>query len=412
MVNEGRVQWARRSFDFPSRLKEPDLEISNLILTGKSSSDPDYYRESRFQATDNFSLTHGNHALKFGADFNNLRDTTQWDLFFPARVIFPTLPAFFAHAPVVFWWPTLNPALNNGVTQRSPLPVPFTESVPAAEQPFTRVGIDHSAYGFFAQDEWRATPKLTLTLGLRYDFEPYPEHLVPQADLNNFQPRVGFAYSFNSRTVARVGFGIFHSRLASSGVGQSFVSVQWSGPFVPGNPLNPQNIAALYPAPLVPLVGRFINPTVRGPLAPPATLTFTTTGQVPNLTAPGVASPGLTFGLTQNLRTPYSEQASAEISHEVGGGVRGFRAVLVRARPQARSSTGMLNGVRTGTQPSGEPIFGARRFTDLGDFFVQDSGGYSIYKRRQSRDRKALRPGFQLQTALYPTPRPSPIRSR
>src|SRR5206468_2040143 len=56
-VNEVRVQWGRRSFDFPSVLKEPDLEISNLLLTGKSTSDPDFYRETRLQASDNFSYT-------------------------------------------------------------------------------------------------------------------------------------------------------------------------------------------------------------------------------------------------------------------------------------------------------------------------------------------------------------------
>ena len=34
--------------------------------------------------------------------------------------------------------------------------------------------MNHNSYGFFGQDEWKATPKLTLTLGLRYDFETYP----------------------------------------------------------------------------------------------------------------------------------------------------------------------------------------------------------------------------------------------
>ncbi len=45
IVNEARVQWARRSFDFASVIKEPDLEVSNLIITGKSTSDVDFYRE-------------------------------------------------------------------------------------------------------------------------------------------------------------------------------------------------------------------------------------------------------------------------------------------------------------------------------------------------------------------------------
>src|SRR5205807_8805060 len=48
-VNEAHFQWARRSFDFASVLKQPDLEVSNLLLTGKSTSDPDFYEETRFQ---------------------------------------------------------------------------------------------------------------------------------------------------------------------------------------------------------------------------------------------------------------------------------------------------------------------------------------------------------------------------
>ncbi len=94
IVNEARVQWARRTFDFTPVIKEPDLEISNLIITGKTTSDMDFYRESRLQLSDNLSVVAGGHALKFGTDFNHIRNKSQLDLFFPARVIFPSLPAF------------------------------------------------------------------------------------------------------------------------------------------------------------------------------------------------------------------------------------------------------------------------------------------------------------------------------
>ena len=69
VVNEARLQWARRSFDFESVLKEPDLEVSNLIITGKSTSDVDFYRESRLQFADSLSYISGRHALKVGVDY-------------------------------------------------------------------------------------------------------------------------------------------------------------------------------------------------------------------------------------------------------------------------------------------------------------------------------------------------------
>src|SRR5262245_5352145 len=43
IVNEGRAQFAKRSFDFPARFNEPSLDISNFIIMGKSTSDVDAY---------------------------------------------------------------------------------------------------------------------------------------------------------------------------------------------------------------------------------------------------------------------------------------------------------------------------------------------------------------------------------
>ena len=392
-VNEARVQWARRSFDFPSVLREPDLEISNLLLTGKSSSDPDFYRESRLQVSDSFSYTRASHALKFGGDFNNIRDTTEWDLFFPARVIFTNLsgagPTFFNHTPVVFWWP-----IPTGTTQGVATPVPFTQAVPSQYQPLTVMRFDHNTYGFFGQDEWKVTSQLTLTYGLRYDFETYPDEIVLRKDLNNFQPRVGMAYAFTPRTVVRAGFGIFGDRVASSGIGQMI------GPTIFNSTGFLPNSQVLYPG-IPPVRGRFINPTVRGPvLAPPATLTFTTTGQVPATpTVNGVINPGLNGVVSGNLRTSYAEQASVELSHEIGGGVAVSARYLYVHALKLLAPTGMLNGVRTGTQPSGEPIFGLRRFPELGDFFVFDNGGYSIFNGGSFEIQKRFSRGFSLHSS-------------
>jgi hypothetical protein len=62
-------------------------------------------------------------------------------------------------------------------------------------------------YSFFIQDQWRVNPKLTLNLGLRWDYQ----------DLNSdtkdaFGPRVGFAYDLlgDGKTVVRGGFGKFY----------------------------------------------------------------------------------------------------------------------------------------------------------------------------------------------------------
>jgi len=420
VVNEARVQWARRTFDFTPVIKEPDLEVSNLIITGKTTSDMDFYGESRLQLSDNLSVVSGGHALKFGADFNNIRDTTRLDLFFPARVIFTSLPAFLAPSPApgVFWW-----GLANGTTTRSALPIPFTQAVPSDVQSLTTTRVNHNSYGFFGQDEWKATSNLTFTLGLRYDFETYPELLVSRRDLNNFQPRVGLAYSFSPRTVVRAGFGIFNDRQFSS-IGQLISVVQL------GSAGDLPNANVVFPG-VSPIRGLFIQPTVGGG-APPiaatsttcrpggptitttsvaqlATCIFTTTGQVP--AAPmvgGVINPGFRDNKSGLLRTPYSEQGSLEISHELGGGVAITVGYIYVHALKLAAHTGLLNGVQTdtlingvrvaGVVPGGKPVFnralGGRVFPELGDFYVTDDIGFSIHHGGTLQLEKRFSRGF------------------
>src|SRR5262245_56750454 len=417
VVNEARVQWSRRSFDFTPVIKEPDLEVSNLLITGKTTSDMDFYGESRLQLSDNLSVVSGGHALKFVADFNNIRDTTRLDLFFPARVIFPSLPAFLAASPtpVVFWW-----GLANGTTTRAAVPVnPFTQAVPSDIASLTTTRVNHNSYGFFGQDEWKVTPQLTFTLGLRYDFETYSELFVSRRDLNNFQPRVGLAYSFSPRTVVRAGFGIFNDRQFSS-IGQLISVVQL------GSAGDLPNANVVFPG-VSPIRGLFIQPTVGGPVAATstkcsptgstitttsaaqlATCIFTTTGQVP--AAPmvgGVINPGFRDNKSGLLRTPYSEQASLEISHEIGGGVAIRVGYLYVHALKLAAHTGLLNGVQTdtlingvrvpGVVPGGKPVFArpaGRIFPELGDLYVTDDIGYSIHHGGTLEVEKRFSRGF------------------
>jgi outer membrane receptor protein involved in Fe transport len=406
-VNEARFQWARRSFDFRPVIKEPTFEISNLIITGKTTSDMDFYRESRLQLSDNLSIVSGAHTLKFGADFNHIRDRSQLDLFFPARVIFPNLNAFLAAtpAPVVFWWP-----LENGTTTRSMLPVPFTQAVPDELEGLSTTTINHNSYGFFGQDEWKVTPKLTMTFGLRYDFETYPEMFVQEQDLNNFQPRVGLAYAVGPRTAVRAGFGIYNDRLFSS-IGQLLTTVQL------GSAGDLANASVVFPE-VAPVRGLFIQPTV-GP-APTSTATicrpggptitavntaqlatcvFTSTGAVPP--APmvgGLVNPGFRHNLSGQMRTPYSTQGILEISHELAGGVAVSASYLYVHALKIGTVTGILNGVQTGTLPSGKPVFdrnaGGRVFPELGDFYANDDIGMSIHHGGTLEVEKRFTRGF------------------
>jgi hypothetical protein len=57
LVNEVRVQYARRSFDFPTVTTQPHLEVSNTFASGVNRGNPDFYRESRFEIVDNVTYS-------------------------------------------------------------------------------------------------------------------------------------------------------------------------------------------------------------------------------------------------------------------------------------------------------------------------------------------------------------------
>ena len=384
-VNEARVQWARRSFDYVPTTNEPALEISNLLLLGKTYSDFDFYRENRVEASDSLLDQLGSHTIKAGAEFNRLTDDSTWDLFFPARIIFPDLSALLsfspasnspANGPVVFWWP-----FRTGATSQPPYSTSWGAAAPAAWQSATRFHFPYNAYGFFGQDQWRATSQISLTYGLRWDFETYPFPFQTRTDRGNFQPRVGLAYAPSPATVVRAGFGVFADRLAGS-IGQVFnVAQDISRGDLPG-------ASALFPG-IAPVPGAFYQSTItpgQGPGAPSAAaLNLLETGSVPQPSCLSAAPPTCVANLSVNKdgaeQNPYAYHATLQISHQASKNVVMNAAYLFVRAPNLLAISPNLNAPLSGNvEPDGTPIYAPSRFYPaLGDFFVSNNGGFSNY---------------------------------
>ncbi len=214
LLNELRVQWTRRSFDFPVVATQPHLEVANTFAIGVNRGNPDFYKESRFELVDNVTLLRGSHTWSFGGNFNYVRTTESFPLFYPFEATFGTLQDLINGTPfVIFFQRFQGPNFSEPTIPRSI----FTGGpISDAVRNQSKGVINHTYNGFFVQDKIRVTNRLTMNFGVRYEWETWPNEALDN-DLNNWDPRFGFAYNPGGawNFVIRGGAGIFHGTIPS-----------------------------------------------------------------------------------------------------------------------------------------------------------------------------------------------------
>jgi outer membrane receptor protein involved in Fe transport len=289
----------------------PTLTVTGLFTFGSSPLADQSSRINSFGFQDTLSIVAGRHRLKLGGEYRRSQVNFYFNAFSRGQLIFPTFANFLLGQSVSI--------IGSGVYDRA-----FRTNDLAG----------------FVQDDVKVTDRLTLNLGLRYDFFGLPKEkygrlvnfvpeqfragslaspagspngfvqagnavnplpgvplvedtLVPQ-DRNNFAPRVGLAYRLNeSGTLAvRGGYGVYYDRISTRFANTQLFNFPYLalgvGIFRPlGNPF-----AA------VPQPGAFpLNATIPGPLAPL-----------------GVSISGVY--VDPNLRTPYVQQYNANVQWE------------------------------------------------------------------------------------------------
>lgn len=75
-------------------------------------------------------------------------------------------------------------------------------------------GTGQTQLAFYIEDEWQLSPRLTATLGLRWDYDSLTAKGGKRGDKNNFAPRLSLNYRPDARSALRFGAGLFHGKLS------------------------------------------------------------------------------------------------------------------------------------------------------------------------------------------------------
>lgn len=197
----------------------PEIDFDGLVenLGASAYSIPRARTSQTAQLLDNFSFTQGKHTLKLGAEYrraivNSYNDNLERGLLDVNSETDDNGDNLYATDSVVnmlvsYYLGDVSASIDAGNTQRTTV---------------------NNNFGIFAQDDYRATDRLTVNAGLRWEyFGPLSEThgLISNYDFSsgqlvlgrsydstytNFSPRLGFALRANKDTVVRGGYGLYY----------------------------------------------------------------------------------------------------------------------------------------------------------------------------------------------------------
>jgi hypothetical protein len=208
----------------------PRIRFQGFQVPGNGNHPRTRYQEM-YNLRDDFTISfegRGRHDVKVGGEYLHYHELTQnrrnANMIIDAQASPPpaNLPALLPNWEDANTW-NLN-ALN-----------PLIRRITIGVGDFN-VDFNQNKVALWVQDDWKWTDQLTLNLGLRYDlttngfandaaFPPFVESGRPD-DTNNIQPRLGFAYQLNPRTVVRGGSGIYFGDAISPDVNWMYGNTQ------------------------------------------------------------------------------------------------------------------------------------------------------------------------------------------
>jgi hypothetical protein len=297
----------------------PRFSVSGLTNFGSATFQPTAEFENVYHFIENVSVIKGRHTMKFGVEWKPI-------------VNFSILQPPESRGRFSF-----NGNFTRNAQDRSNSGLGFADfalgrTSNALISSFINDTFQQPGYFFYVQDDFKVTSRLTLNLGIRYEYisQPLerrdgqanyniatgeldipsgrtdalpssffaevpvnrnaPRQLVPQ-DRNNFAPRLGFAYQATRKTVIRSGYGVFYS---------SYEAGPLSIPNMGNNP--PFYIEANYPAVSFSTANPLVNRLSKG---------------LPSNAFVNPSAPSL-FSLDPNFRDPYVQHWNFGVQQDLG----------------------------------------------------------------------------------------------
>jgi hypothetical protein len=181
------------------------LDSPAAFIIGNNAFSVGRVFERQYSLADRIDLVTGKHTLQFGFDFNRT-----WDADTDDGGADPNEAIDFGSPLGLYEFPNLE---SLALGEYSLFSQAFGNPTFGFAVPY---------YGFYAQDSYRALPQLTLEMGLREDFQVYPQPQENPAfpltgqypnQFRRIAPRFGFAWQPGEKTVVRGGFGVFYTNM-------------------------------------------------------------------------------------------------------------------------------------------------------------------------------------------------------